>query len=44
MVNLFSGYPDANIYGYPTDSNIIKLILQAVYLKFITTAHLNVVA
>ena len=31
MVNLLSGYPDANIYGYPTDSDIIRLVLLAIY-------------
>ena len=36
MVNLLSGYPDTNIYGYPTDSNIIRLALLAIY-KFINT-------
>ena len=42
MVNLLSGYPDANIYGYPdaniygypTDSDIITLVLIAIYFKF----------
>ena len=37
MVNLPSGYPDANIYGYPVYSDIIKLVLLAIYFKFITT-------
>ena len=44
MVNLLSRYPDANIYGYPTDRDIIKLALLVIYFKFITTAHLNIVA
>ena len=35
MVNLLSGYPDANICRYPTDSDIIKL---AIYFKFISTS------
>ena len=26
MVNLLSGYPDASICGYPTDSDIITLV------------------
>ena len=30
IVNLLSGYPDANIYRYPPDSDIIKLVLQAI--------------
>ena len=38
MVNLLSGYPDANIYGYPMDSDIIKLVLVAIYFKFINTS------
>ena len=38
MVNLLSGYPDANIYGYPTDSDIIRLVLLAIYFKFINTS------
>ena len=38
MVNLLFGYPDANIYGYPTDSGIIKLALLAIYFKFINTS------
>ena len=32
MVNLLSGYPDASICGYPTDSDIIKLVLLAIYV------------
>ena len=32
MANLLSGYPDTNIYGYPTDSDIIKLVLLATYI------------
>ena len=31
MVNLLYGYPDANIYGCFTDSDIIKLLLLATY-------------
>ena len=38
MVNLLSGYPDAIIYGYPTDSDIITLALLAIYFKFIYTS------
>ena len=38
MVNLLSGYPDANIYRYPTDSDIIKRVLLAIYFKFISTS------
>ena len=34
MVNLLFGCPDANICGYPTDSDIIKLVLLAIYFKF----------
>ena len=41
MVNLLSGYPDANICGYPVDSDIIKLVLLALYFKFITTRSTN---
>ena len=37
MVNLLSGYPDADICGYPTDSDIITLALLAIYFKFIST-------
>ena len=37
MVNLLSGYPDANICGYPTDSDIIKLALLAIYFIFVST-------
>ena len=33
MVNLLSGYPDANICGYPTGSDIITLALLAICLK-----------
>ena len=33
MVNLLSRYPDANIYGYPTDSDIIRLVLLAIYFN-----------
>ena len=34
IVNLLSGYPDANInYGYPTDSDIIKLALLAIHFN-----------
>ena len=38
MVNLLSEYPDANIYGYLTDSDIIRLVLLAIYFKFINTS------
>ena len=38
MVNLLSRYPDANIYGYPTDSEIIRLVLVAIYFKFNNTS------
>ena len=38
MGNLLSGYPDAIIFGYPTDSDIIKLALLAIYFKFIPTS------
>ena len=38
MVNLLSGYPDANIYRYPTDSDIIRLVLLAIYFEFINTS------
>ena len=38
MVNLLSGYPDANIYEYPTDSDIIRLVLLAIHFKFINTS------
>ena len=31
-----TGYLDANICGYPTDSDIIKLVLLAIYFIFIT--------
>ena len=31
MVNLLSRYPDASICGYPTDNDIIKLVLLAIY-------------
>ena len=40
MVNLLSGYPDANICEYPMNGDIIKLVLLAIYIEFITTAHL----
>jgi len=33
MVNLLFGHPDANICGYPTDSDIIKLELLAIYFN-----------
>ena len=32
MVNLLSGYPDANICGYPMDSDIIMIVLLAIYI------------
>ena len=38
MANSLSGYPDAKISGYPTDSDIIKLVLLAICFKFITTS------
>ena len=38
MVNLLSGYPDASICRYPTDSDIIKLVLLAIYFIFISTS------
>ena len=38
MVNLLSGYLDANIYRYPTDSDIIRFVLLAIYFKFINTS------
>ena len=38
MANLLSGYPDANICGYPTDGDIIKLVLLAIYFTFISTS------
>ena len=38
MVNLLSGYPNANICGYPTDSDIITLELLAIYFKFLSTS------
>ena len=45
MVNLLSGYLDANICGYPTDSDIIKLALLAIYIIYLyPQAHLNIVA
>ena len=34
MINLLSGYPDTNIYEYPTDSDIIRLVLLAIYIYF----------
>ena len=27
IVNLLSGYPDSKLYGYPTDSDIINLVI-----------------
>ena len=36
--NLLSRYPDADIYGYPADSDIIRLVLLAIYFKFINTS------
>ena len=45
MMNLLSGYPDAEIHRNSMDSDIIKLVLLAIYLKFINTqAQLNIVA
>ena len=44
MVNLISGYPDANICGYPTDSDIINLVLLAMYFNLLLPARLNIVA
>ena len=41
MANLLSGYPDSNICGYPTDSDIIKLVLLAIYFIFISTNSAN---
>ena len=38
MVNLLSRYPDANICGYPTDSDIVKLALLAIYFVFTSTS------
>ena len=38
MVNLLSGYPGANICGYPTDSDIMMLVLLAMLFKFISTS------
>ena len=38
MVNLLSEYPYANICAYPTDSDIIKLALLAIYFIFISTS------
>ena len=38
MVNLLCGYSDANIYGYPRDSDIIRLVLLAIYFIFINTS------
>ena len=38
MINLLSRYPDANICGYPTDSDIITLVLLAMYFKFLSTS------
>ena len=35
MINLLSGYPDA---GYPTDSDIIKLVLLAIYFIYLSTS------
>ena len=43
MVNLLSGYPDASICRYPPDSDIIKLVLLAIYYIFVQT-QLNIVA
>ena len=34
LKRMVSGYPDANIYGYPADSDIIRLVLLALYFKF----------
>ena len=33
--DLLSGYPELILHGYPMDSDIIKLVLLAIYLKFI---------
>ena len=44
MVNLLSGYPDANICRYPTDSDIINLVLLAMYFNLLLPARLNIVA
>ena len=35
---VLSSYPDANIYGYLMDSDIIKLVLLAIYFIFISLA------
>ena len=37
-INLLSGYPDASICGYPTDSDIIMLVLLAIHFIFISTS------
>ena len=41
MINLLCGYPDANVCRYPTNSDIITLLLLAIYYKFVTTNLLN---
>ena len=38
MINLLSGYSDTNIYEYPTDGDIIRLVLLAIYFKFKNTS------
>ena len=35
MVNLLSRYPDANICEYPTDSDMIELVLLATYIRIL---------
>ena len=41
MVNLLCGYPDANICGYPKDSEIITLVLLSIHFKFLSTSSVK---
>ena len=36
IINLLSGYPDPNVHGYPTDSNIISFLFLMLYIKSYT--------
>ena len=38
MVNLLSGYLDADIHGYPTNGDIMKFVLLAIFFIFVSTS------
>ena len=42
MVNLPSRYPDTNIYRYPMNSDIIRLVLLAILVRYNHNYNINI--